>query len=67
MELLIGVPHGSVLGLLLVNIYINDLFFLTESRNVCSYADDTTFHACDMDLESLVRRCLSLSGLEVII
>ena len=23
---------------------------------MCSYADDTTFHACDMDLENLVRR-----------
>ena len=30
--------------------------FLTEFTNVCNYADDTTFHACDMDLENLVRR-----------
>ena len=41
---------------MLFNIYINDLFFLTESTNVCNYADDTTFYACDMDLENLVRR-----------
>ena len=40
-------PQRSVLGPLLLNIYINDLFFLTGKTNVCKYADDTTFYACD--------------------
>ena len=35
---------------------MKDLFFLMESINVCNYADDTVFHACDMDVENLVRR-----------
>ena len=27
-----------------------------ESTNVCNYADNTTFHTCDTNLENLVRR-----------
>ena len=35
---------------------MNDLFFLVDYTEVCSFADDTTFFAFDKDLGSLINR-----------
>ena len=42
-ELTQGVPQVSALDLLLFNIYLNDLFYLSECTEVCNFADDSTF------------------------
>ena len=55
-EFIQGVPQGSVVCPLLFNIYLNDLFYIVESTNVCNFADDTTFYGCDGDVCSLINR-----------
>ena len=53
-NILHGVALGSILGRLLLNIDLSDLFYQFEESDIASYADDATPYSCGSETQSVI-------------
>ena len=58
------VPQDSILGPLLFNINIIDLFYECEenAKNIANYADDTTPYSCGTDIPTVISELQAISA-----
>ena len=51
-----GVPHWSILGPLIFNIFLWDIFLIMENIDIASYTDDNTSYTTGNSIEEVIQK-----------
>ena len=54
LEIVFAASQGSILGPLLVNVYLADLFLIMDDIDMANYADDNTPYVTADDIDEVI-------------
>ena len=56
LESILVVSQGSILGPILLNIFINDFYLFMKETDICNFVDDTILCACGKDSDTITNK-----------